>query len=175
PQGSHASWPETDLMSQRDLAPIARRFENRQADLERRHRPFAVVQRRLAMHDRVVEFVDDFGAWNCRPGQRLQARLAVAVDHHAGRQWAQVRPVAGNEHDAEMLVPSCGRGDSSWRPILGTAVVARLLERGFLYRIRRALQVPACRPVRARVLRRAELADAAAEFVGVEMSVTAVD
>ena len=127
------------------------------------------------MHDRVVELVDDFGARNCRPRQWLQARLAVAVDHHAGRQWAQIRPVTGNEHDAEMLVPSCGRGDSSWRPILGTAVVARLLERGFLYRIRRALQVPACRPVRARVLRRAELADAAAEFVGVEMSVTAVD
>jgi hypothetical protein len=62
--GIDASWPETHLMSQRDLAPIACRFEGSPADLERRHRPPAVVERRPAMHDRVVELVDDFGARN---------------------------------------------------------------------------------------------------------------
>ena len=38
-----------DLMRERDVAALARGLQHREADFQRRHRPGAVVQRRLAV------------------------------------------------------------------------------------------------------------------------------
>src|SRR6266849_961374 len=59
--------------------------------------------------------------------------------------------------------------------VLGTAVVARVLERRFLVGVRRAFEISARRAVLARILGRAKLADGAAEFITVEMRVAAVE
>ena len=94
-----------DLMLEHDVTPLPRRLQHRQTDFERRQRPAAIVQRRPAVNDRGVEFIDDVGARDLRFRQWLQARFAIAVNHHPRRQGAQVRPVAGYDDDAEVLVP----------------------------------------------------------------------
>src|SRR5256886_12050322 len=60
------------------------------------------------------------------------------------------------------------------RRIVGTAIVARVLQRRFLVRVRGASEISARRAVLARLLWRAKFADAAADFIAVEMRVAAV-
>src|SRR5438045_3553943 len=60
------------------------------------------------------------------------------------------------------------------RRILGAAVVVRVLQRRFLVRVRGASEISTRRAVSARILGRAKLTDAAAEFIAVEMRITAV-
>jgi hypothetical protein len=62
------------LMPQAHWHPRARAVNDRKADLERRHSPRAVGQRRLAVGERAVELVDDLGARHLGRRQRMEPR-----------------------------------------------------------------------------------------------------
>ena len=125
------------------------------------------MQRRFALDHRAVDFVDYLGARDRGRRQRLHARRAVLINHHAGRQRPQVGLRAAHDDRAEMLVRHTGRR----RPVVRAAIVARGLVGDFLGARREA------RPRRARIgrLRLPHLADPVGKLVGIETAVAVVD
>ena len=57
-----------NLMLEDDIPPFPRRPQHRQTDLQCCHCPTPVVQRRPAVDDRRIQFIDDLGARDLRLG-----------------------------------------------------------------------------------------------------------
>ena len=73
------------LMLHRDVPVGRRRLHDRQADLQRREPPTAAMQDWLAVHMRVVEFVEFRGVGASSLGEWYLGRACVTVDVDARR------------------------------------------------------------------------------------------
>src|SRR6185436_1848866 len=124
-------------------------------------------QRRLAFGHGAIKLVDHLRARDPGLRQPLEALLAVAVDHHYGWRWAQVRFFAGHDKHAEVLVRARLR-----LPEFRAAVVTGFLDGEFVLAVGQGLPG---QPISLRILLLAHLADPAHELVGIEMGVAAVD
>ena len=62
------------------------------------------MQRRPAVHDGIIKFIDDFAARHSGRRQRIEALLSIAVDGNAARGRPQVSALARHDDRAELLV-----------------------------------------------------------------------
>ncbi len=81
-------------MRQHHVAPLPRGLQDREPDLERGHRPGAAVQRRSAMHDGIIELIDDFAPRHGGRRQGFEAFLSIGVDADAACGRLQIRVLA---------------------------------------------------------------------------------
>jgi hypothetical protein len=121
---------------------------------------------RFAVHDGLIELIDNSGARHRGLRQRIEPGGAILINHDAVRQRAQIRAVATHQQRSKILMRN---GVAAGRFEIGTAIVARILESDFIVG---GLEVtPRLRIGR---LRFAHLSYPVLKFIGIEMAVTII-
>src|SRR5262245_48123082 len=105
------------------IRTVTRRLQHGKQDLDRRHSPCGIMQGSFAMHDRIIELIDDFGARNAGRGDRVEPGRSILIDHDAIEDRTQIGALASHKQGAEVLM----RTRFAWWTEIGAAVIARIL------------------------------------------------
>src|SRR5690348_16992600 len=122
-----------------DIAATARALQDRQTRFKRRGRPWAVMERLAAIHDRLIKLIDHADSRNCGLRERIQSSVAIFVNHDAIRHWPQIGALTAHDDGAKVLMRL--RGVVGWLVMLA-AVNARGLLGHFLRAARKTMPIP---------------------------------